>query len=373
MVVHRVRLGLLALVLAATAACGGDTSDAGEPGGAGSSSASSGSTGGTAAADIDAVAAALRTEAEGYAALVPGIAIVLRIGDEERTVAVGEADARTGAPMSADRRVEVASVSKPMVATVVMDLVDEGAMSLDDTVEDLLPGVLPRGDEITVEMLLDHTSGIPTYDEAAGFRGFGRQTPRQLVALVAEEDPVFEPGSRGAYSNTNYVLLGLLLEEVTGRHLGGLLQDRVFGPAGMHHASYGAQGVPAKQLARGYEGGEDVSVYDQPHVAADTGVVASPVDVADFLEALTAGELVPPAVAEEMLAGHSELDGGPYGLGVATKALPCGDAVGHLGGLPGFSTNAWTMPDRDRTVVVAVTDNTKGYVGTGLVRTALCS
>ena len=356
---------LPATLLLLAAACSGGGADTGSAGTAGKPSPSPPAT------DIDTVADALRTEAEGYAALVPGIAIVLRVGDEERTVTVGEADTRTGAPMTTDRRVEVASVSKPMVATVVMGLVDEGRLALDDTVEDLLPGVLAQGDEVTVEMLLDHTSGIPTYDEAPGFRGFGEQTPEQLVALVADEDPVFEPGSRGAYSNTNYVLLGMLAEEVTGQPVGDLLDARVFGPAGMDHASYGAAGVPPRQLARGYEGGTDVSFYDRPHVAADTGVVASPEDVATFLDALTAGDLVPPDVVDEMVAGHSELDGGPYGYGLATQALPCGDAVGHLGGLPGFSTNAWTLGDR--TVVVAVTDNTKGYVGTGLVKTALCS
>jgi D-alanyl-D-alanine carboxypeptidase len=350
------RRATAALVLLLAAACGGGASTTGQ-----------------ASADVDAVAAAVRAEAEGYVGAAPGIAVHLRVGGQERTVTVGVAEVATATPLRPEHRFAVASVTKPMVATVIMSLVEDGDLALDDRVTDLLPGVVPHARGVRVEHLLDHTSGVLTYDHVPMFPGFGREPARRLVGTVRWADPMFEPGSEAAYSNTNYLLLGMIAERVTGEPIGRLLAERVFGPAGMTATTFGPAGVPPDALAHGYADGADVDAGSWTQPGADAGVVATVADVGHFLDALTGGELVAPADVATMVAGHSILGAEPYGLGVATISTRCGDAIGHEGGIPGFSTRAWTLVHGDRTVVVAINTSTASRsLADSLVETALC-
>jgi D-alanyl-D-alanine carboxypeptidase len=154
-----------------------------------------------------------------------------------RQAASGLADLRTGRPMRPGLNYRVASVTKPLVATVVLQLVAEGRLSLSDTVERWLPGILPYGDQVSIRQLLNHTSGVPEYLlvpllELYGSRQgrFRSWTPRELVALVADQPPLFPPGTTYSYSNTNYVLAGLIVEAATGRTLGQELKRRIIRP-----------------------------------------------------------------------------------------------------------------------------------------------
>src|SRR4051794_5696776 len=154
------------------------------------------------------------------------------------TSASGVADLRSGRPMRPEDRFRVGSQTKPLVATVVLQLVDEGRLSLSDTVEHWLPGILPYGDHITVRQLLNHTSGVPEYalvpkrDLYRGIR-FRSWTPRELVALVADKPQMFPAGSAWSYSNTNYVLAGLIVEAARGPNPRGRPAQRALPPPGL--------------------------------------------------------------------------------------------------------------------------------------------
>ncbi|MGV9374434.1 serine hydrolase domain-containing protein [Nonomuraea sp. NPDC003707] len=170
------------------------------------------------------------------AAGAPGV--LARIDDDRGTWigTGGTADLDTREPMPREARFRVASVTKSMVAAVVLQLVQEGRLSLDEPIGKRLPGQIDGGDRITVRELLNHTGGLATYDHAAEFADpeqYGKRTytPRQLID-EAERLPRPERG-RFSYSNTGYILLGLLVEQVTGHKLSAELDRRIFRPAGM--------------------------------------------------------------------------------------------------------------------------------------------
>ena len=174
----------------------------------------------------------------------PGTGEERRHGDPVWTGASGVADLRTARPMRPNDRFRAGSLTKPFVATVVLQLVAEGRLSLSDTVERWLPGILPYGDQITVRQLLNHTSGVPdnTFVEPivelyTGNR-FRSWRPRELVALIADLPPDFAAGTAWSYSNTGYALAGLIVEQVTGHRLGRELKRRIFRPLRLRDTSF---------------------------------------------------------------------------------------------------------------------------------------
>ena len=151
------------------------------------------------------------------------------------------------------------SVTKPFVATVTLQLAGEGRLSLSDTLERWLPGILPYGDQVTIRELLNRTSGVPDspvppielFTSRQGrFRAW---TPRELIALVADQPPLFDPGTAFSYSNNDYVLAGLIIETATGRRLGQELTRRIIRPLGLGDTFFpvNAPGIPGPR-SRGY-------------------------------------------------------------------------------------------------------------------------
>jgi D-alanyl-D-alanine carboxypeptidase len=283
---------------------------------------------------------------------------LVRVGDETRVVTAGLANVRTKEPMSAAHRFPVASVTKSMVAAVVMQLVEQGTLSLDDTTEDWLPGLLRSDHKITVEQLLSHRSGLPEYVEAQGFASVlrrGSLEPRALIDLVAAQPLEFEPGSSSAYSNTNYIALGLIVEAATDATLEQNLDARIFEPTGM--ASTSLRGEPAgdEPLVHWYADGKDVTTSNPVALGwADGGVVSTAEDLSRFYRALLSGRLVRPDLVRRMTAHISTIEWAAYGLGLAVTDKGCGTVYGHQGRTLGIFTDAWTLESLDREVVVMV-------------------
>jgi D-alanyl-D-alanine carboxypeptidase len=307
----------------------------------------------------------------------PGAAARVTDGHGVRAAGRGVADVRTNRPMRPDLNVRVGSVTKPMVATVVLQLVGEGRLSLDDTVEDWLPGILPYGAQVTVRQLLTMTSGVPEYLTgrilgplyASPPNRFRSWAPRELVAIAAGQPLTFPPGGGFHYSNTNYVLAGLIVEAVTGRSLGHELTRRVFGPLRMRDTSFPVnRPTLARPSARGYslpidpeqgpvEGGAlvDITVYNPSFTWAAGNVVSSLEDVTRFLSALLTGRLLSLELLAEMTTwvdtGQPEVG---YGTGLQVIRTPCGDVIGHDGGIPGFATMALATADGRRHFALVV-------------------
>jgi len=158
---------------------------------------------------------------------VPGVIALQRQGGQQRHAASGVADLETQEPIRATNRFRIGSITKSFVSTVVLQLADERRLTLDDTVERWLPGVVPNGGAITVRQLLNHTSGLYSYTDLPFYLQLLREPlrtwqPLQLVQLAVAHPPLFAPGTSWSYSNTNYILLGLIIAAV----------DRVPAPGG---------------------------------------------------------------------------------------------------------------------------------------------
>ena len=310
---------------------------------------------------------------------VTGVVGVLASGSH--SARAGVADTSTGTPVPLDGEFRIGSVTKTFVATVVLQLVGEGRLSLDDTVERWLPGAVAGngndGAAITIRQLLNHTSGIPDYTDdlpalasTAAFRAnrFRTYTPAQLVALAMRHPPVFPPGTGASYSNTNYVLLGMIVNRVTGRSWAHEVDARIIRPLGLSHTTVpGTFPFVLGPHAEGYSNFGagmpiDVTVVNPSMVDAAGSMISSAGDLTRFLTALVGGGLLAPAQLAAMettiVAPQLEMlwPGARYGLGLGWFPLSCGGGYfGHPGDVPGYHTWDAISPRTGRAIVVLAT------------------
>ena len=285
-------------------------------------------------------------------------------------VAAGYADLRTRTPMAATDGFRIASVTKTFVATVVLQLEAEHRLDIDDRVERWLPGIVPNGSAITIRELLNHTSGLFDYsdDDAhtqAVIADPGRRwSPYELLSVAFAHPPLFRPGTSWFYSNTNYVVLGLVVEAVTGRPLGQELQARIIDPLRLHATSFDVDAAIHDPFAHGYIGPHpglpiaagtllDITALLSPSFVWGAGNMASnAADVTRFFVALLRGQLLPPAQLAEMKTGSPANSN--YGLGLRKAYTSCGVAYGHEGDFPGYRNVVWVTRDGRRAAAVMV-------------------
>lgn len=284
----------------------------------------------------------------------------------------GVADLDTGAPMRGDSRFRIGSMTKPYVATVVLQLVGEHRVSLDAPVERYLPGVVRGqgndGREITVRELLQHTSGLPDYLTYLSFPDFiadryAHHDRAELLSLALDHPPLFTPGTSWSYSNTDYLLAGMLIEKVTGHPYGKEVRRRILVPLGLH-ATYvpGDSATIPGPHPRGYvrpDNGTPIIEMTEfnPSVAIASGdMISSGADMSRFFDALLHGRMLRPAELREMMTTRPTggSDGRAYGLGLESRTLPCGGVYwGHGGDIFGSETiGGATTGGRSATVMV---------------------
>ncbi|MEU0545985.1 serine hydrolase domain-containing protein [Nocardia sp. NPDC005978] len=336
----------------------------------------------------------------------PGVQVVITDAGGQRVRTAGRADTVTGAEFTADARVRIGSNTKTYVAVVIMQLVAEGRVALDDPVEKYLPGVVRGngndGNRITVRQLLQHTTGLPDY-LASGDPAVARDpnspqlqgdaaalrtrhfTPRELVDIAMSLPPQYEPGARAVYTNTNYILLGMLVEQVTGKPVAAEIQTRVLDRLGLRDTYFPADGeqVIRGPHPRGYEesAGQRVDFTDlDPSWGGAAGaMVATGADLNRFFRALLAGELLPAPLLAEMrvTVPFDRMPGAGYGLGLIHQPVSCGAEVwGHGGSIPGFETrNGVTAAGVAVTVIVnqLPVSEAQAATVTAALDTALCS
>jgi D-alanyl-D-alanine carboxypeptidase len=278
----------------------------------------------------------------------------------------------------------VGSITKTFVATVVLQLAGERRLSIDDTLERWLPGAIANGSRITIRNLLQHTSGIFDYTDIlfgsiedvlrARYRTF---RPEELVAMAAGRPPVFEPGTSWAYSNTNYVLLGLIVRKVTGRAYGREVARRILQPLGLHGTEVpGTDTTIDGPHAHGYEpieqNGEPVPLDFtdlNPSMAYSAGeIVSTTADLNRFYRTLLSGRLLRRAQLTEMLTPVGEIG---YGLGIYQQPLPGGPTLwGHTGGIMGFISFSFSTSDAATQLSISI-NPWLGDVGPAVAELAL--
>lgn len=299
----------------------------------------------------------------------PGSLAVVRTSAGVCHFAFGLGNRRPKTGMRATDRFRVASITKSFVATVVLQLVGEERLSLDESVDSLLPGLLPSGGRITVRELLSHTSGLFDYTQdkawvSAALADPARDwAPRELVAVATAHPLLFAPGTGWSYSNTNYIVAGLIVEKVTGTTLEQQLQQRIFQPLDLKATSF----PTAKEIdgahAHGYVGFAtlpslragtylDATSIVSPSAAwAAGGLVSNGDDLTRFFSALLAGRLLRPDLLAEM---RTVVTTSQYGLGLMRLETRCGTAFGHLGDAPGYRNVVLASPDGRRVAELMV-------------------
>jgi D-alanyl-D-alanine carboxypeptidase len=299
----------------------------------------------------------------------------------------GVADLRTGRPVAPGGYFRIASDTKAFTATVVFQLATEHRLSLGDTVEHWLPGLVRGngndGRTITIRDLLAHTSGIqddiPSPESAAGYYAhrYDVYTPEQMVARAMAHPPVFPAGTQWGYSNVGYIILGMVIEKVTGHRWDTVVRDRILRPLGLRHTYWPglAAGLPLPH-ATGYlrfaeDGLVDVTVARDAYAAGSAGgLVSTSADLSRFFTALLGGRLLRPAALAEMertvpVGGTLARlwPGARDGLGIFSRPLSCGGIYWtHAGDMPGYMTRNGFSADRRRGVVVSMsTEPTESF------------
>jgi D-alanyl-D-alanine carboxypeptidase len=299
------------------------------------------------------------------AAGAPGAIVFVKTPKGVRSAAAGLAQLRPAVRMRVGNHYRIGSITKTFVATAVLQLVGDGKLTLDEPVERVLPGLVPNGAAITLRMLLNHTSGL--YDYVNDTQLYALVTvdlsrewkPRELLGFAFSHPPLFAPGSATSYSNTGYVVLGLVVEAVTGKPLGQVLRERIFQPLRLADTSIGSGIAMPQPVAHGYwapHGAlEDLTASLNMSVAYAGGQMVSTVrDLSTFFAALLQGRLVPRGLLSEMKRAPAPKTGWVAGLGLLTTRTPCGAAFGHGGDALGWHDEALATADGRRVAVVMV-------------------
>ncbi|MFF5719188.1 serine hydrolase domain-containing protein [Streptomyces buecherae] len=322
---------------------------------------------------------------------VPGVVAGASDGRATWAGRSGTADLRSGLPRQADERFRVGSITKTFTATVLLQLVAEDRLSLDDTVHHWLPDLVRGnghdGERITVRQLLNHTSGVYSYTDDADVkrRLFGTDflrhrydtwAPRDIVGIAMTHRPDFEPGTGWHYSDTNYVLAAMVIEEVTGRPYAREVERRILRPLDLRATSLpGTDARMPAPSARAYSkltgtlgapGEPGSPTYDvtslNPTLAGAAGeVISSTRDLNRFYRALLSGKLLAPDQLREMtttvpIAGTKF----SYGLGLMKQQTSCGVVWGHNGAIQGSLSTSLTTADGEHALSVNVNGDWAG-------------
>ncbi len=313
-----------------------------------------------------AIKAAVETNLAAYGAQssVPGALVGIWAPKKGTYVkGFGYSNLTTRVAMNTANYFRVGSNTKTFVTTVLLQLVDEGKISLDDPVSKFDVGVtIPNGDNITIRELCNMTSGLFEAYHTSEFAAHPIDqaiTPQQMVTWAVAYPPVFEPGSSWNYSNTNYLLLGMILESITGNPIQDEIRDRLLVPFGLDHTIFPTTdlGMP-EPYAHGYmadddESWEDATVLFHPSISWTAGVMISDMeDMKTWVKTYVTGVTNSTASQEERLTCVAT-DASYHRFGLAVECS--GGWYGYTGSIAGYNTAVYYLTDEDATVIVFAT------------------
>ena len=321
--------------------------------------------------------------ADAYAANGPGAAVI--VTENGKTVYVagrGLADIERKVAITPATHFRLGSITKQFTAAAIMKLVEQGKVSLDDPLSKYLPDYPAASASATVRQLLNHSGGMMSYTNIPGWMveaQTGRPyTTDQLIATFKDVAPPFKPGAKMDYNNSGYVLLGAILEKVTGKSWDQAVADLVIAPLKLStiRSGIGVDGTPG--MAVGYTktdskvGPAQKIHMSVPHAAG--ALVGTVGDLASWGQALHNGKVVTPASYSAMTASTTTADGKtePYGFGLQTGDVRGHKQVGHGGGIFGFSTDSLYLPD-DRIFVAVFANSDNPQSSPGMVARKLAA
>lgn len=296
---------------------------------------------------------------------IPGVIVTVKNGEASWAYASGEGNIERNHKVDADSAFRIGSTTKSFVATVVLQLAGEKKLSLDDTVEKWLPGLIKGkgydGSKITIRQLLNHTSGIADYltsdlKEKLMENPSENYTAEQLISRALQLEPV----KGWSYSNTNMVIIGLIIQKVTGESYAEQIQKRIINPLSLKETVLpgSSMDIPKKN-ARGYlNTGDklvDITLFNPSFANASGEMISTGEDMTTFFRALLGGKLLTPEMQKEMVTHTVDTPLGKYGLGIHATKLPDGTEVwGHGGGIPGFTNFAGGTKDGQHVISINI-------------------
>ena len=302
----------------------------------------------------------------------PGLSVLLRTADGREFLARGTANVKTGRRPTARDHYRIASMAKAFNGAVALALVDDGVLSLDDTLGAWIADLLPNGAPVTIGQALQHTGGLADYIRTEAFlERFQADpaayiSPQELLAFVRDAPLGFPPGSEYHYSDTDNIAVGIIAERATGLSYDQALQRYVYGPLGLTETTLPTTVAMPKPYVHGYEiepgqPPEDVSKLINPAGAwASGGIVSTPVEVGRFFRAYVGARLFSPAtrrLQRTFVAGSSSPPGpgeNESGAGLFRYSTGCGTVLGHTGSFPGYRLFAASSRNGRRSVVFTV-------------------
>jgi len=298
---------------------------------------------------------------------IPGAIVSINLpGQGAWTTAMGTSNLATDAPLNSESHMRIGSITKTFTATIILRLVEEGRLRLDDPISKYQPNV-PNGAHITIRELLNMTSGLFNYSEDSTFiqsliaNPERVWSPSELLAIAFSHQPYFAPGQGWYYANTNYIVLGLLVEQITGMPIEKVFEQDIFRPLGMFNTSFPrptSAALPDPHphgyifASSGATAPLDVTYWNPSWAWAAGATISTLHDLKIWARALATGQLLRPTTQKERL---SWIDIGTwvgkevrYGLGIADF----GCVIGHNGSIPGFQSFMGYVPEKAATIIV---------------------
>ncbi len=304
----------------------------------------------------------------GQAATVDGPGAVVLIARGDAVIyrgALGRANLELGVPLAPDQTFRIASVTKMFTAATVLNLAAAGKLSLDDKLATYVPDIA-HGDQITLRQLLNHTAGVSDIVHTIT-PGFSRRDvdTATLITEIRQRPAAFAPGTQWSYSNAGFILLGAVIEKVTGKAWYDAEQEAVIAPLGLKHTAYGASGPIIPGRAAGYTSDNptrtvrNASYISASIPAAAGGLLSTADDLKTWMRALVTGRLLGKAGFAAMTTPGDVAPSGPhrYGLGLYLWQVRGASMIGHTGQIDGFASMVAYLPDQDVTIVVLANDD----------------
>jgi CubicO group peptidase (beta-lactamase class C family) len=321
------------------------------------------------------LSSAYKSDQPGAAALVAKGEDIVFLG------AAGMADLELGVPLAPDMVFEIGSITKQFTSAAIMLLSEEGKLAVSDPMTKHLPSYPSYGQNITVEHLLTHTSGIVSYTGIPGYMASKVRndvTVQQLIDVFKDLPVEFAPGERYTYNNSGYILLGAIVEAASGMRYEDFVRKRFFEPLGMKTAYYGCSTCIIPRRASGYDSGptgimnQRYLSFTQPYAAGSLMMTVS--DLHRWSRALFGGKVVSAASLKRMTTPYVLKNGEAtsYGYGLGIGNLRGRRAIRHGGGIFGFSTDALYLPEQDLFVAV-FSNNAGGGIGPGMTTSKLAA
>ncbi|MEO8619080.1 MAG: serine hydrolase domain-containing protein [Sphingomicrobium sp.] len=306
----------------------------------------------------------------------PGMAIIVtQHGKTVYQAGRGLADLDKKTAITPDTVFRLGSITKQFTSSAILKLVEQGKISLDDPLTKFLPDYPQPGGAATVRQLLNHSSGIMPYTAIPGFMTEGKTgrsyTTTELIATFKDHPVQFKPGEKWEYNNSGYILLGAILEKVTGKSWDAAVHDLIVGPLKLNTIRSGISEDATPNMAKGYTRRDDkVAPSTKIHMSVPQGagaLIGTVGDLARWADALHHGKVISAASYAAMTGATKTADGqtNPYGFGMGTSDIRGHKTIGHSGGIFGFSTDSTYLPDED--IFVAVFANSDDGPSPGMI------